>query len=158
MPVQMAGAIRREPPADLPTLNELGYFCEKPTFTYWPVDPIGYLDKTGKRPPVLPDRFADPHDWIVNWGIAAMGAEVAIQWLNRVPDSRHANLISTRISEVLQKLHDWRNFALLKNPIDPLDSTRALSSNGTENSHKRPRWAFRHSGTAVAPAIQFLDR
>lgn len=35
---------------------------------------------------------------------------------------------------------------------------RALSSNGTENSLKRPRWAFRHSGTALAPAIQLLDR
>ena len=34
----------------------------------------------------------------------------------------------------------------------------ALSSNGTENSLKRPRWAFRHSGTALAPAIQLLDR
>ena len=42
--------------------------------------------------------------------------------------------------------------------VERMSQIGALSSNGTENSLKRPRWAFRHSGTALAPAIQLLDR
>lgn len=50
-------------------------------------------------------------------------------------------------STIRDREHEYRCFL-----------SRALSSNGTENSLKRPRWAFRHSGTALAPAIQLLDR
>ena len=54
------------------------------------------------------------------------------------------------------KLKPFESFLVAALKADSL--RRALSSNGTENSLKRPRWAFRHSGTALAPAIQLLDR
>lgn len=86
---EMASAKMISPPDDLPTLREYGYFGKGDAFTHWPVDLVAFTsdiaDKDeqalltlGYRPPIFPDRFSDPLNWISNWAIAALEAEVVI--------------------------------------------------------------------------------
>jgi hypothetical protein len=68
---------RAEAPRDLPTLTYLGHYLDSPTYPYWPVDPVAYLDRRGERPAALPERFTDPLEWLSTWGLAVVEAEYA---------------------------------------------------------------------------------
>ena len=70
--------------------------------------------------------------------------------------ARYPNMSALEFNERMGSVQE-KNFHAINLKRD-FDRDWALSSNGTENSLKRPRWAFRHSGTALAPAIQLLDR
>lgn len=146
---QMERAIALAPPAELPPVRQHGYFGEGSTFPHWPIDFIAYLDHTGERPPCLKDPFATPQDWIVNWGIAALEAEIVIETLQRelgfgadfegfrqtqraagkpVLDnevtrskSRHYAQMRERAPALLSRLEAWRDLALSRDPGGAVD-------------------------------------
>jgi len=87
----MADAKPADLPSDLPSARKHGFFCDRQTLNFWPVSPVAFFDN-GKdpRPADFPDRFARVEDWIVNWGIAALEAELATASLQRELEwSRH---------------------------------------------------------------------
>jgi hypothetical protein len=69
-------------PKKLPSSRKHGFFGEEQTFVGWPVELMAYMDWGDGRPDCFPDVFAKPSGWIVNWGIAAFEADVAIDCLN----------------------------------------------------------------------------
>lgn len=79
----MADAAPLPLPADLPDIGKHGFFGNGQTLGYWPVSALAFFDKGREgRPEGYPSSFGRVEDWIVNWGIAAVEAEIAIECLN----------------------------------------------------------------------------
>src|SRR5262249_49635181 len=150
---EMKRAVPLALPDRLEPIRKHGFFSEERSFTYWPIDPVAYLDtyrETGDgRPDFLPDKFKRPADWITNGGIAALEADLVIDSLKRelsqgeqfeksrqelgskFPDgdvirskTRHYALMRRRAPEVIAALVAWRDRALAKSPEDPVDAAR----------------------------------
>jgi hypothetical protein len=149
---QMERASDLAPPDDLAPVSQHGYFSEETAFGYWPIDPVAYTDSDGGRPDFLPDRFKRPTDWMTNWGIAALEAELAIEHLERelgfgasflklqkerraagkpLPETEvvrsktaHYSLMRDRLPGLLTSMKAWRRTASSNPATDPVD--RAL--------------------------------
>lgn len=89
-------------PTDLPKVSKHGFFGETQTLVHWPVSPVAFLDSGQEgRPDSFPNRFAGVESWIVNWGIAAIEADVALA------------CVTTELRQA-RSFHDWRD-SLLRN-------------------------------------------
>lgn len=75
----MAQARHRPLPADAPPLSRIGFFHDAAGFSYWPVDPVAYLDRDGGRPDVIVDPFTRADVWLDSWGLAAYEADLLLQ-------------------------------------------------------------------------------
>jgi len=140
-------------PDSLEPIRKHGFFSEERSFTYWPIDPVVYLDtyvETGdNRPAFLPDKFKRPADWITNGGIAALEADIVIDSLkielkqgeefekirqdlgHTLPENdvirskiRHYALMRRRAPDVIAALSAWRDMALARSPEDRVDAGR----------------------------------
>ena len=156
----MASAEMVSSPDDLPALDEHGYFGGGDAFTCWPVDLVplpgstadmdkGEVSASGHRPSIFPDRFCDPLDWISNWAIAALEAEVVIKSLenemrqaewhrdywarqreagaslpqNRVQESKsyHYGMMLADGPELIATMKAWRDHAAAQHPEGAVD-------------------------------------
>lgn len=137
------------PPDDLRSLREQGFWIDSKTFKYWPVDPVVYLDADGQKPDIFAEPLDDPADWIVNWGIAALEAEILInamkaevggmahrRKLKKFKDLggvagaanepvrklvyRH-ELVAKHAPEFMSELEAWHKTAKSNQPTDPID-------------------------------------
>jgi hypothetical protein len=149
---EMARAVQLSAPEDLPPVKAHGFFGEGTEFPYWPVDPVAYLDTDGGRPAMFPNPFTQPRDWIGNWGLAGLEAEIAAQCLERelrhgaefeawharqkasdkpVKETdvirskiRHYRLIREQAPALVQALLAWRDLAYSRPAEDPVDRAR----------------------------------
>jgi hypothetical protein len=76
---QMAQAAPVVPPDDLRDLREIGFFSSGKTFNAWAVDPMPYVSRCGEDADIVPDPFLSPKDWITNWAIAGLEAEILLK-------------------------------------------------------------------------------
>ena len=150
---EMTRAVPLALPDRLGPVSKHGFFSEERSFTYWPIDPVAYLDtasETGDgRPPFLPDRFKRPADWITNGGIAALEGDIVIDSLkmelsqgeqfeksrqqlgSKLPETDvirskilHYGLMRRRAPEVIAALAAWREMALSRSPEDGVDAAQ----------------------------------
>lgn len=82
-PSDMARAVKATPPQSLGSLRNQEFFAKGYQFNHWPVDPVGYLSHGERRPNFLPDPFATPQQWITNWGLASVEAELVLSAFER---------------------------------------------------------------------------
>jgi Domain of unknown function (DUF1963) len=159
----MARAQPVSPPADLLPVDgdDLGYWGEGTAFTHWPIDLLPYtstnedMDEeddddegpSGYRPSVFPTLLDDPQDWITNWAIAAIEADVVItalqnemngaarslsyretqaqdgkpqpEWKGR--QSSHQDMMLAEAPAVLAMLLQWKEHVQAQPPEDPVD-------------------------------------
>jgi hypothetical protein len=136
-------------PKKLPSIRKHGFFGEEQTFVGWPVDLMAYMDWGDERPELFPDVLAKPSNWIVNWGIAALEADVAIDCLNQElreaewfhdyvngldakgearpntdvvrSKTRHYGMMVEQAPALVAALTEWRDWALSFAQSDPID-------------------------------------
>lgn len=144
---QMEAAEPVPPPHDLPSLRKFGYWEDGNVFPAWPVEPRAFLaepydedafweehDGDG-RPAAFPDPHKRPADWISNWGMAALEAELTIKALSgdlrlaqesRV-GSAHQHIrgyyatLTEDGPELIEALEEWKAHAASMEPTDPVD-------------------------------------
>lgn len=154
-PNDMAQAAASTPPSTLMDLSEFGFWGEGSTFFRWPVDPVAYLSHGEERPDFLPDPFATPQQWIINWGLAALEASLTHEALARelrlgrefiegrrslaarggkLPSMPHINLriahcalMEDHAPQLLAALKDWQTMAASRPAESPVDAS-ALSA------------------------------
>ncbi|WP_080507339.1 DUF1963 domain-containing protein [Rhodopseudomonas palustris] len=145
----MGRAVPLSLPDQLEPIRKHGFFSDKPVFSYWPIDPVAFLDTGSGRPPFLPDPFEHPRNWIINWGIAALEAEIVIESLerelgfgrdflarlqgngdgqakNRVIESKTAyyTVMARSAPPVVSAMKAWREAALSKPPEALIDQAQ----------------------------------
>ena len=146
---EVNNSVQIDPPDDLPSPQSFGFFGRDRTFQHWPVDLVPYLASNGMRPSEFPDPFQQPETWIVNWGIAALEAQLAIDCLrgdlsegeefekrrrtlaqngrplasNPVIEKKtaHYAFLKTRAPEMIATLSAWHELTLSKPQEDPIE-------------------------------------
>ncbi|MEZ5856157.1 MAG: DUF1963 domain-containing protein [Hyphomicrobiaceae bacterium] len=150
-PRDMGHAIATTPPPTLADLSKLGFWGQGSTFTRQPVDPVAYISRGEERPDFLPDPFATPQQWIVNWGLAALEASLCHDALalelrlgrdfmeyrrsqaalgRELPSAAHIKeriahcaLMEDRAPKMLEVLRYWRSRCAARPAETPLDVT-----------------------------------
>ncbi|PID37235.1 MAG: hypothetical protein CR993_01195 [Rhodobacterales bacterium] len=146
---EMTHAVERPCPKNLPPLTEFGFFHPEPLLNKWPVTLVPFISKGEKHPPAFAKTDATPAQWINNWAMATLEADLTLERLEREvreasagkeklvrlveknPDNKNMKnnldqlkLVLNRAPDLISKLREWRDHAAGQNPLDPVNSGR----------------------------------
>ena len=136
------------PPQDLPDLSKFGFWEDGGTFPAWPVEPHAFLaepydedaywedEESNARPAAFPDPHRQPADWLVNWGIATLEADMTIEAVERdlrlAQDGRVGSahrhitgyyaILLEHGPAMLAELEAWKARAEAGDPLAPVDT------------------------------------